>query len=78
MVSKWWSLGDDPAYDDGIPPSLWVGTENIFTQYVKSDYKAVKYAQSWVFAGVLTTGISPLIIKKRRWIVESCIDCRAL
>jgi len=51
-------LGDDPAYDDGIPPSLWMGTEAIFTQYVKGDYKAVKYAQSWVFAGVLTTGIN--------------------
>ena len=62
LVGKWWSQEDDPGYSDGVPPSLWTGSEAIFTQYVNSDFKAVKYAQSWVFAGVLTTGAYPIAV----------------
>ena len=59
LLGKWLSQGDDPdvEYGDGTAPGLWVGSDAIMYQYALSNLKPVKYAQCWVFAGTLTTGI---------------------
>lgn len=41
-------------YDDGVEPGVWVGSEEILRRWLQSGQR-VRYAQCWVFAGVLTT-----------------------
>ncbi|KAL8179824.1 UNVERIFIED_CONTAM: hypothetical protein K2H54_073266 [Gekko kuhli] len=43
------------SYRGGQNPSSWTGSVDILRQWKASGYKAVKYGQCWVFAGVLTT-----------------------
>ena len=50
MVGNW--SGD---YADGTSPMAWSGSGAILEQYLQTK-RAVKYAQCWVFGGVLTTG----------------------
>ena len=50
MIGNW--SGD---YADGTSPMAWSGSGAILEQYLQTK-RAVKYAQCWVFGGVLTTG----------------------
>ncbi|XP_011689027.1 PREDICTED: annulin-like [Wasmannia auropunctata] len=49
MIGNW---SDD--YEDGVPPTRWMGSQQILQQYYKTK-KPVKYGQCWVFSGVLAT-----------------------
>ena len=62
LWGKWLSQGEDPniAYGDGTPPGYWADSDAIMYQYVLSNLEPVKYAQCWVFAATLTTGIMVL------------------
>lgn len=42
-------------YSGGTAPTKWMGSADILQKYYKKK-KPVKFAQCWVFAGVLTTG----------------------
>ena len=44
----------DGFYDDGVSPTQWVGSEEILSRWLQSR-RPVRYAQCWVFAGILTT-----------------------
>ncbi|XP_014666133.1 PREDICTED: coagulation factor XIII A chain-like [Priapulus caudatus] len=37
------------------PPTAWTGSGEILGNFADNDYKAVKYGQCWVFAGLCTT-----------------------
>lgn len=50
MVGNW-----SGNYADGTSPMAWSGSGAILEQYLQTK-RAVKYAQCWVFGGVLTTG----------------------
>ena len=50
LVGNW--SGD---YSGGRSPLEWSGSAEILTQFNRSK-QPVKYAQCWVFSGVLTTG----------------------
>ena len=52
MVGNW-----SGNYTDGTSPMAWSGSGAILEQYLQTK-RAVKYAQCWVFGGVLTTGRS--------------------
>lgn len=45
----------DADFSGGKSPSSWHGSVEILKQYYKTR-QPVKFAQCWVFAGVLTTG----------------------
>lgn len=49
MEGKW-----APPYSGGTAPSVWSGSDEILDQYASSG-TTVKYAQCWVFGGVLTS-----------------------
>lgn len=42
-------------FSGGVPPTKWTGSVKILQKYY-STKKPVKYAQCWVFSGVVTTG----------------------
>lgn len=45
-------------YSGGDSPSSWSGSVDILRKWKTSSFKPVRYGQCWVFAGVLTTGMS--------------------
>lgn len=42
-------------FSGGVPPTKWTGSVKILQKYY-SNRKPVKFAQCWVFSGVVTTG----------------------
>lgn len=52
LVGNWGK--DDDDYSGGTHPTKWVGSSAIIQSYF-SRKRPVKYAQCWVYAGVLTT-----------------------
>ena len=44
----------DGRYGDGVDPSRWVGSDDIFHRWLISGLR-VRYGQCWVFAGLLTS-----------------------
>lgn len=53
LMGNWGAELSD--YSGGTHPLKWVGSLAILQKYYEKR-KAVKYAQCWVYAGVLTTG----------------------
>ncbi|KAK2851064.1 hypothetical protein Q5P01_007340 [Channa striata] len=53
------------SYTDGVNPTEWSGTADIFHQWVSSNFKPVQYGQCWVFASVLCTVMRVLGIPSR-------------
>lgn len=53
LMGNWASELSD--YSGGTHPVKWVGSLAIIQKYYEKK-KPVKYAQCWVYAGVLTTG----------------------
>lgn len=47
-------------YSDGTPPTHWIGSVQIFEQYMNSSTtvhkEPVKYGQCFIFSGLLTSG----------------------
>ncbi|XP_077192303.1 protein-glutamine gamma-glutamyltransferase E-like [Paroedura picta] len=52
-------------YRGGQNPSSWTGSVDILRQWKASGFRAVKYGQCWVFAGVLTTVLRALGVPTR-------------
>lgn len=52
LVGNWGKDEDD--YSGGTHPTKWVGSSAIIQSYYNRK-RPVKYAQCWVYAGVLTT-----------------------
>lgn len=50
MVGNW--SGD---YSGGTAPTAWTGSPEILLKYVNKGYEPVRFAQCWVFAGVMNT-----------------------
>lgn len=50
LVGRW-----DGFYDDGTPPTSWTGSAEILLMYYYSGGTPVRYAQCWVYAGVLNS-----------------------
>lgn len=48
LVGRW-----NGAYDDGTSPTSWTGSAEILLMYYYSGGTPVRYAQCWVYAGVL-------------------------
>ena len=66
LVGNW--TGD---YSGGRNPLEWSGSAEILTQFNRSK-QPVRYAQCWVFSGVLTTGNNPINIVVRRVSIARC------
>ncbi|XP_052398274.1 coagulation factor XIII A chain-like [Carassius gibelio] len=50
LVGNW--SGD---YSDGTAPTAWTGSPEIMLKYVNEGYEPVRFAQCWVFSGVMNT-----------------------
>ena len=65
LVGRW-----DGNYGDGRLPSEWTGSVAILEEFMKAGgHRPVKYAQCWVYAGLVTTsectlGISNYLLKQ--------------
>uniref|UniRef100_A0A8C1ILH1 protein-glutamine gamma-glutamyltransferase n=1 Tax=Cyprinus carpio TaxID=7962 RepID=A0A8C1ILH1_CYPCA len=60
MVGNW--SGD---YSGGTAPTAWTGSPEILLKYVNKGYEPVRFAQCWVFAGVMNTFMRGLGIPTR-------------
>ena len=45
----------DGNYQDGVSPSRWKDSKEIFARYIDNGCSSVKYGQCWVFSGILTS-----------------------
>lgn len=52
LVGNW-----SEEFSGGVPPTKWTGSVKILQKYYATK-KPVKFAQCWVFSGVVTTGNS--------------------
>ncbi|XP_052850982.1 annulin-like [Drosophila gunungcola] len=69
-----WSLTND--YSGGVAPNNWTGSMEILQKYYKTN-AAIKYAQCWVYGGVLATISRSLGIPTRViTCFESAHDCQ--
>ena len=48
-------------FNGGVPPTSWTGSSKIIKKYMENK-KPVKFAQCWVFSGVLTTSTKSVFI----------------
>ena len=55
-----WSANEDD-YKDGTDPTAWSGSSAILEEFMETK-KGIKYAQCWVFGGILTTGERPFLL----------------
>ncbi|XP_056093019.1 coagulation factor XIII A chain-like [Rhinichthys klamathensis goyatoka] len=60
LVGNW---SDD--FSDGTSPTAWTGSPEILLKYASEDGEPVRFAQCWVFAGVLNTVMRCLGIPTR-------------
>uniref|UniRef100_A0A8C1ABY7 protein-glutamine gamma-glutamyltransferase n=1 Tax=Cyprinus carpio carpio TaxID=630221 RepID=A0A8C1ABY7_CYPCA len=60
MVGNW--SGD---YSGGTAPTAWTGSPEILLKYINEGYEPVRFAQCWVFAGVMNTFMRGLGIPTR-------------
>jgi len=60
-----WGRWQSP-YSGGKEPTYWSGTNQIVQQYVTTGFQTVKYAQCWVFGGVLNSMMRTIGIPSRQ------------
>ncbi len=60
LMGRW-----DGIYDDGTKPSAWMGSRAVYFRFRDSSRSTARYAQCWVFAGVLVSALRAIGIPAR-------------
>jgi len=61
LVGNWGS-----SFAGGKEPWFWTGSDQVYKQFVSSNFASVKYGQCWVFGGTLTSALRAMGVPARQ------------